>query len=269
MSYIEQAQKAREKNSAQMSSGKRLTSASVDPAAMAIVEKMISQLNGLNQAQRNVQDGISMMQTAEGAMSGIGDITQRINELTVQASNGTYTDDERRAMQLEVDQLVEEVNSMASRTEFNAKKLLDGSLSEENGGLWIQDGANAGQQTNMSIGSMTAEALGLSDINFVGMDEGQISAQIGNTRGALNAVTDERAKLGAYINRMEYTSSALGTMSDNMEAAKSRIADADMARAAMDSAKAGIMQNVSISMLRNMMTSDYSMRTTLLNVMGP
>ncbi|MDR1705847.1 MAG: flagellin, partial [Clostridiales bacterium] len=128
MSHAAQAQKAKEKSNAQLSSGKRITNAAVDPSAMSIVEKMIAQLGGLNQASRNVQDGISMMQTAEGAMSGIGEMTARINELTVQASNATYTEDDRRAMQLEIDQLVEEVNGMASRTEFNEKKLLDGSL---------------------------------------------------------------------------------------------------------------------------------------------
>ncbi len=269
VNHIAQAQKKKETLGAQTASGKRLTSAGVDPAAMAIAEKMISQLGGLNQAWRNVQDGISMMQTAEGGMEGIAGITQRINELTVQAANGTYTDDERQAMQYEVDQLVEEVNSMADRTEFNAKKLLDGSLSEDGGGLWIQAGANAGQGINMSIRGLTADDLGLSGISFVGKNEADISAQIGAVREALGAVTDERAKMGAYINRMEHSASALGTMSDNAEAAKSRIADMDMAKAAMDSVKAGILNQTSISMLRSMMKDAYSMRGTLLSVMGP
>jgi flagellin len=269
MSHAAQAQKAKEKSNAQLSSGKRITNAAVDPSAMAIVEKMIAQLGGLNQASRNVQDGISMMQTAEGAMSGIGEMTARINELTVQASNATYTKKERQAMQLEIDQLVEEVNGMASRTEFNEKKLLDGSLSAENGGMWVQAGANSGQGINMSIESLMADKLGLSGINVVDGGYNAISSQIGNSQGALDAVTTERSRMGAYINRMEHTSNALGVMSENMEIAKSRIADADMAKAMMDNVKAGIMSNVSMGMMRNMMTNEYSMRTTMLSVMGP
>ncbi len=269
MGNIAQAQKAREKSSAQLSSGKRLTNAAVDPAAMAIVEKMIAQLGGLNQASRNVQDGISMMQTAEGAMSGIGEMTARINELTVQASNGTYSEEDRKAMQMEIDQLVEGVNGMASRTEFNEKKLLDGSLSAENGGMWVQAGANSNQGINMSIESLMADELGLSGIDVVNGDYGEISAQIGDSQSALDTVTTERARMGAYINRMEHTSNSLGIMTENMEIAKSRLADADMAKAAMDNVKAGIMSNVSMSMLRNMMTSEYSIRTTMLSVMGP
>ena len=269
MSYIAQAQKAREKSGAQLASGNRLTNAAVDPAAMAIVEKMIAQLGGLNQAARNVQDGISMMQTAEGAMSGIGEMTQRINELTIQASNATYTDEDRQFMQMEIDQLVDEVNSMASRTEFNNKKLLDGSLSAENGGLWIQAGANSGQGINMSIESLMADRLGLGGIDVTKGDYSEISAQIGDSQSALSTVTSERAKMGAYINRMEHTSNALGIMSENMEAARSRIADTDMALAMMNNVKAGILSNVSMSMLRNMMTNEYSMRNTMLSVMGP
>ena len=269
MGNIAQAQKAKEKSGAQLASGKRTTNAAVDPAAMAIVEKMIAQLGGLNQASRNVQDGISMMQTAEGAMSGIGEMTARINELTVQASNGTYSADDRKAIQTEIDQLVEEVNSMASRTEFNEKKLLDGSLSAENGGMWVQAGANSGQGINMSIESLMADKLGLGGIDVVSGDYNDISAQIGDSQNALDTVTTERARMGAYINRMEHTSNGLGIMSENMEAARSRLADADMAKAMMNNVKASIMSNVSMSMMRNMMTNEYSMRTTMLSVMSP
>jgi flagellin len=172
-------------------------------------------------------------------------------------------------MQLEIDQLVEEVNGMASRTEFNEKKLLDGSLSAENGGMWVQAGANSGEGINMSIESLMADKLGLSGINVVDGGYNAISSQIGDSQGALDTVTAERSRMGAYINRMEHTSNALGVMSENMETAKSRIADADMAKAMMDNVKAGIMSNVSMGMMRNMMTNEYSMRTTMLSVMGP
>jgi flagellin len=268
MGYIAQAQKAREKSGQQLASGNRITNAAVDAAGMAIVEKMIAQIGGLDQAWRNVQDGMSMMQTAEGAMEGIGDMAGRINELTVQAANGTLTDEERGALQQEVDQLVGEIDSMAGRTEFNKKKLLDGSLDEEGGGLWIQSGANAGQGMRLSINGLKSEDLGLSGISFVGKDGAEISGQIGAAQGAVSTVAAERSRLGAYINRMEHTSNALGVMGENMEASKSRIADTDMAKAMMANTKAGIMQQASMGMLGRLMKDAYSMSSMLLSVAG-
>jgi flagellin len=270
MVQMGQTQKSNQKHSAQLASGNKLIDSSIDAAGLAIANKIMSQLIGMNQADRNVQDGISMMQTAEGGLSSIGDITHRINELTVQASNDTLTGDQRAMIQTEIDQLTDEISSIAQRTQFNNKNLLDGSLSEENGGAWIQMGANAGQGERVNIQSMTADALGIGPgkISVLGDSGSDISNSIGASQAALNTVTSERAKIGATINRMEHTSSALGTSAINAAAAHSRIADADMAKASMNLIKEQVLEQVSISMMRNLMENEYMLRHGVLQTLG-
>ena len=263
-----QTQRTGQQLSSQLASGNRLQSASTDAAGLAIANKMMSQLIGFGQADRNVQDGISMLQTADGALSNAGNITNRINELTVQAANGTLNKDQRGMIQNEINQLTDELNGIANRTQFNNMNLLDGTFSEENGGAWIQSGANAGQGHRISIEDMSADSLGLGNISVVGDDGEQISQQIGATQTAMSRINSQRANIGASINRFEHTSSAIGTSMENTARAHSRIADTDMAKAAMQKTQNNILQQANISMLRNLMQSEEMMQNSLLKAFG-
>jgi flagellin len=268
INQMSQLQRSQQTTNAQLASGNRLVNAGVDAAGLSIANKMIAQLSGFNQADRNVQDGISMMRTAEGGLAGIGDMTIRINELTVQAANDTLTSEQRGMIQAEIDQLTDEISQVVDRTQFNTKQLLDGSLSEANGGAWIQSGPNAGQGTRFTINSMTPGDLGLDNISVMGNSGQQISESIGALQGALSAVTGERSTIGAYINRMESTSSAIGIASENLAQSISRIADTDMAKAMINSIQNDVLQQTSILMLRNMMQNQQLLQGGVLRALG-
>lgn len=228
-----------------LSSGLRINRAGDDAAGLAISEKMRSQIRGLRQASRNAQDGISLIQTAEGALNEAHAILQRMRELAVQSANDTNTDDDRAELQKEVDQLIEELDRIANNTEFNTKKLLDGTFS----GAQIHIGANADQTLTVTIGNLTAGTDGL---DVAGVD---IATQTGaNTAidtidAAITKLSGERSSLGAIQNRLEHTIANLDNAAENLQAAESRIRDVDMAYEMMNFTKFQILQQASTAML--------------------
>ncbi|MGI8349272.1 flagellin [Niallia circulans] len=332
------------KSMEKLSSGLRINRAGDDAAGLAISEKMRGQISGLNQAQRNSQDGISLIQTAEGALNETHSILQRMRELATQAANDTNTDQDRQELQKELNQLTSEINRIGNNTEFNQKKLLNGSQSLSSGsrvatagntasgnGLHLQVGANSQQNFTVDIFDMRAEALGIagskgtsaqigkadlagqknkwddtigtekytsasgasitgkkvltengttigaelvaksSDAKFAsgaankltdaGNDTGaevyaldisdhkKATSAISTIDAAINQVSAERSKLGAFQNRLEHTISNLGNSSENLQSAESRVRDVDMAKEMMEMTKSNILSQASQSML--------------------
>jgi flagellin len=209
---------------------------------------MRSQIRGLDQASRNSQDGISLVQTAEGGLTEIGNMVQRIRELGVQAANDTNEQEDRQKIQTEVDQLKQELDSMASRVEFNKKPLLTGKYSAGSEDLTFQVGANASQTITLNIGAMNLSGLALTSVNFDDSAAG-ITAQLSDLDDALALISEQRATLGAVQNRLEYTMKSLDISSENLSASESRIRDTDMAKEMMNLTKANILNQASTSML--------------------
>jgi len=228
-----------------LSSGLRINRAGDDAAGLAISEKMRGQIRGLKMAQKNAQDAISLIQTAEGALQEVHAILQRMRELAVQAASDTNTTEDRQALQNEINELIDEINRIADTTEFNTKKLLDGSLASN--GLTFHIGANEGQNINLTIASMNATALGVSGLSIA--SQAAADAAITTIDEAIKKVSDERAKLGAYQNRLEHTIANLGVSIENLQAAESRIRDVDMAHEMMAFTKYQILQQASTAML--------------------
>lgn len=230
-----------------LSSGLRINRAGDDAAGLSISEKMRGQIRGLEQAQRNAQDGISLIQTAEGALNESHSILQRMRELAVQSANDTNSVDDRAALQSELNELVSEIDRIAQDTEFNGEKLLSGSLSIPGSGIELQIGANQGQSIELNIGDMQAGALGVSGI-LIDTQSGA-DAAIATIDAAIQTVSNERSSLGANQNRLEHTINNLGTSSENLTAAESRIRDVDMAAEMMSFTKNNILTQASQAML--------------------
>ncbi len=209
-----------------LSSGLRINRAADDAAGLAISEKMRAQIGGMKQAIRNAQDGISMIQTAEGALNETHSILNRMRDLAVQASNGTVQSDDRDKLQKEFAQLEEEVDRIANTTEFNTMKLLDGTLTS----VKFQIGANAGQMISGAIVDMTTTGLSIASLSIDGADETNAQAAITALDTAIGTVSETRADLGAIQNRLEHTISNLGVTMENLAASESRIRDVDMAQ---------------------------------------
>lgn len=237
------------KASAKLSSGQRINSAADDAAGLAISEKMRSQMRGLDMASKNAQDGISMVQTAEGGMTEIGNMVQRVRELTVQSANDSNGDEDRAKIQQEVDQLLEEVDSMAGRVEFNGKKLINGELSGAGKEVHLQVGANANQSIKFEVGSLTASSLGIAGHKVTGSSTSAISQTLSTLDTAIKNVTNQRSKLGAVQNRLEYSIKSLDTANENITAAESRIRDTDMAKEMMNLTKSNVLQQAATTML--------------------
>ncbi|MBY0196823.1 flagellin [Priestia megaterium] len=229
------ANNAQAKSMEKLSSGQRINSASDDAAGLAISEKMRGQIRGLDQASRNAQDGVSLIQTAEGALNETHDILQRMRELVVQAGNGTNKTEDLDAIQDEISSLIEEIGGetgskgISDRAQFNGRNLLDGSLD-----VTLQVGANAGQQVNLKIGDMSAKALGTEDafvnsINVKDFTTTSFDDQLAIIDGAINQVSEQRSGLGATQNRLDHTINNLSTSSENLTASESRIRDVDYA----------------------------------------
>lgn len=227
-----------DKNIEKLSSGLRINRAGDDPAGLAVSEKMRSQIRGLNQASRNASDGISFIQTTEGYLQESQDILQRLRELAVQASNGIYSAEDRMQIQVEVSQLVDEVDRIASHGQFNGMNLLTGRFARETGqnmvtaSMWFHIGANMDQRERVFIGTMTAAGLGVrfSDNSFVSLSSPEnANRTIGIVDAALRKVNKQRADLGAYQNRLEHAIRGLDVGAENLQAAESRIRDTDMA----------------------------------------
>lgn len=231
------------KSAEKLSSGYKINRAADDAAGLTISEKMRSQIRGLNKASNNAQDGISLIQTAEGALNEAHSILQRMNELATQAANDTNTSSDRAAIQAEIDALVSEVDRIASTTQFNTKNLLNGSFDSQN----LQVGALKGQAIKVSITSMDATALSINDLKVSTFDEaGKSMSQIQN---AISLVSKQRSALGAIQNRLEHTVANLDNVSENTQASESRIRDTDMAAEMVQYSKNNILAQAGQSML--------------------
>ncbi|NBI07365.1 flagellin [Senegalia massiliensis] len=226
-----------------LSSGMRINRAGDDAAGLSISEKMRGQIKGLNQASSNAQDGISLIQTAEGALNESHAILQRMRELAVQSSNDTNVTADRTAIQKEVTALQEELTRIGEKTQFNKQNLLDGSVS----GAIIHIGANATENVSLSIGDMTATGLGVSGISV----SAQSSADTAITTidAAIEKLSGERSGLGALQNRLEHTIKNLDNASENLQASESRIRDVDMAKEMMSFTKNNILNQAAQAML--------------------
>jgi flagellin len=239
-----------------LSSGQRINKASDDASGLAVSEKMRSQIRGLNQAGRNIQNGISFIQTTEGYLAETTDILQRLRELSVQSANGIYTDEDRMQIQVEVSQLVAEVDRIASHAQFNGMNLLTGRFGESGEQVMqFQIGANADQNTRVFIGTMTATALslitdqsGTAEKLTIGSPEKANSA-LATIDEALKSVNKQRADLGAYQNRFETAVRGIGIAAENLQAAESRIRDADMASEIVEYTKNQILTQSGTAML--------------------
>jgi len=220
-----------------ISSGYRINSAADDAAGLAISEKMRAQIRGLQMAGKNIQDGISLVQTAEGALNETHAIIQRMRELAIQAASDTLTDDDRKLIDIEFQQLKEEMTRIAKQTEFNTRPLLNGDY--ESNPLKIQVGANAGQYMEIYIGGVDSNRLGIGGLDIATRDNAD--AAIGALDQALKQVSGERARLGAYQNRMEHAYNNVLNTAENLTAAESRIRDADIAKEMMNYTKASIL----------------------------
>lgn len=237
------------KNLEKLSSGYKINRAGDDAAGLAISEKMRGQIRGLDMATKNSQDAISLIQTAEGALNETHAILQRMRELAVQARNDTNDEPTKDHANLndELKQLQEEITRIANQTEFNNKKLLNGSQSTN--GLTFQIGANKGQTINLKISTMTATKLAVNQAAVDITSGGKASAAIETINTAINTVSETRSKLGAVQNRLEHTINNLGAASENLTAAESRIRDTDMAKEMMGFTKNNILMQAAQSML--------------------
>jgi len=248
-----------DKNMEKLSSGLRITRAGDDASGLAVSEKMRSQIRGLNRAEKNAMDGISFIQTTEGYLQESQDIIQRLRELAVQAANGIYADEDRMQIQVEVSSLVDEVDRIASHAQFNGMNLLTGRFARESGenivtaSMWFHVGANMDQRVRVYIGTMTSEGLGLKQqaskqIISVSTPD-QANRAIGLLDEALKQVNKQRADLGAYQNRLEFTAKGLAIGAENMQASESRIRDADMAYEMVEFTKNSILLQSATAML--------------------
>jgi len=227
------------KSMEKLSSGVRINRAGDDASGLAVSEKMRSQIRGLERASKNAQDGISFIQTTEGYLAESQDIVQRLRELAVQSSNGVYTAEDRMQIQVEVSQLVDEMDRIASHAQFNGLNLLTGRYARDTGensvtaSMWFHIGANMDQRVQIHIGTMTAKALGVRNIGdntiISFSDPDGSNRAIGTLDQALKRINKQRADLGAYQNRLEHAIKGIDVGAENLQAAESRIRDTDMA----------------------------------------
>jgi flagellin len=253
-----------------LASGMRINRAGDDASGLAVSEKMRTQIQGLRQAERNTEDGMSFIQTTEGYLHQTSAILQRIRVLGVQSSNGIYSQEDRQLIQVEVSALVDEVDRIASQAEFNRFKLLLGEYSRINpkASMWFHMGPNMHQRERVYIGTMTSEGLNLTDrtgrliANVSTADNS--NRTIGLVDDALQKIAKQRADLGAYYNRLEYAAKGLMTAFENIQASESRIRDADMAETMVSFTKDQILVQSGTAML-----AQANMKTrTVLQLLG-
>ena len=237
------------KSMEKLSSGLKINRAGDDAAGLSISEKMRAQVRGLNQASRNAQDGISMIQTAEGALNETHAILQRMRELAVQSANDTNVTADRTAVKEELTTLVAEIDRIADTTTFNQKKLLEGSLAGTANAVKFQIGADCGVNMSLEVSSMKASALTVSAIASCVASHADATASIEVINTAIEAVSAQRSKLGAAQNRLEHTIKNLDNASENIQASESRIRDVDMAKQMMEFTKDNILQQAAQAML--------------------
>ncbi|MDF2944216.1 MAG: flagellin domain protein [Herbinix sp.] len=237
------------KSTEKLSSGYRINRAGDDAAGLSISEKMRGQIRGLDQASTNAQDGISLIQTAEGALQETHSILQRMRELAVQSSNDTNVTADRDSIKAELTSLTDEITRIATQTEFNTKKLLDGSYSSTV--MNFQVGANHDQNISLNIKKMSASGLGVQASKVADMVSSytDATAAITTINAAITKVSTERSSLGAVQNRLEHTITNANNTSENLQAAESRIRDVDMAKEMVSYSKSNILQQAAQSML--------------------
>ena len=248
-----------QKDIEKLSSGMKINRASDDASGLAVSEKLRSQVRGLNQANRNILNGISFIQTTEGYLQETTDIVQRIRELAVQSSNGIYSAEDRMQIQVEVSSLIAEVDRIASTAQFNGMNMLTGRFARPTGdnvvtgSMWFHIGANMDQRTQVYIGTMSAMALGIRNVG----DESILSLStpdeanqaIGTLDEALKKINKQRADLGAYQNRLEMTVKGLDIGAENLQASESRIRDTDMASEMVEFTKDQVLSQAGTAML--------------------
>ena len=255
-----------EKNIEKLSSGLRINRAGDDASGLAVSEKMRSQIRGLNQAERNIQNGVSFIQATEGYLQETQDILHRIRELSIQAANGIYSDEDRMQIQVEVSQLVDEVNRIASHAQFNGMNILTGAFARESAVgriMTLHVGANMDQTKNIFIQTMTAKALGLESEQ---MTNGMVSISspqsanmtLGIIDNAMKSVNKQRADLGAYQNRFEMAAKGVAIAAENLQSAESRIRDVDMASEMVQYVKNLILNQAGTAMLAQANTKTES-----------
>jgi flagellin len=240
-----------------LSSGEKINRAGDDASGLAVSEKMRSQIRGLNQANKNIQSGVSFIQATEGYLQETTDILQRVRELSVQSANGIYSDEDRMQIQVEVSQLVAEVDRIASQAQFNGMNILTGRFASDSATgnvMQFQVGANMDQNVTAFIGTMTAQALGLKGAQG---EDSQLSIStpdsantaIGTIDQALKQVSRQRADLGAYQNRFEMASNGISVAAENLQSAESQIRDTDMASEMVNYTKNSILTQAGTAML--------------------
>ncbi len=221
-------------NMEKLSSGMRINKAGDDASGLAVSEKMRTQIGGLRQAERNTEDGMSLIQTTEGYLGEVADILQRIRVLAVQSSNGIYTANDRQMIQVEVSQLVDEVDRIASQAEFNKMNLLQGDFARGSrvSSMWFHMGPNQHQRERVFIATMTSKSLNLkhTDGTLLTLSTAEFANEaIGVLDDALHRINKQRANMGAYFNRLEHAAKGLMVAYENTQASESRIRDTDMA----------------------------------------
>jgi flagellin len=242
-----------------LSSGLRINRAGDDASGLAVSEKMRSQIRGLNRASANAADGISFIQTSEGYIQETEDILQRLRELSVQAANGIYTAEDRMQIQVEVSQLVDEIDRIASHAQFNGLNMLTGRFARPTGdnvvtaSMWFHIGANVDQREQVYIGTMTSAGLGIrnpGDMTFISLEDAdEANRAIATLDSALKIVNKQRADLGAYQNRLEHAIRGVDIGAENLQAAESRIRDTNMAKQMVDFTRDQILTQSGTAML--------------------
>ena len=233
------------KSSEKLSSGYRINRAGDDAAGLTISEKMRSTIRGLNKASTNAQDGVSLIQVAEGALNETHSILQRMNELATQAANDTNTTADRGAIQAEIDQLTSEIDRIQSTTQFNTMNLLDGTFASKS----LQVGSLNGQGITISINNMNSSSIGVAAANVKVDSFTNAGKAMTAIQGAISKVSAQRSALGALQNRLEHTIANLDNISENTQAAESRIRDTDMASEMVEYSKNNILAQAGQSML--------------------
>lgn len=238
-----------------LSSGQRINRAADDASGLAVSEQMRGQVRGLNQAERNIQNGVNFIQTAEGFLQGTQDVLHRIRELAVQSANGIFTENDRMMIQVEISQLVAEIDRIASHAQFNGVNMLTGAFGQESGtAMVLHVGANMDQNETIYINEMTATALGMRNgqgeegtVSLMSAEDANIT--IGAVDSAMRIINQQRADLGAYQNRFEMAAQTVAIAAENLQASESRIRDTNMASEMVNYTRGAILNQAATAML--------------------
>jgi flagellin len=250
-----------------LSTGMRINRGGDDASGLAVSEKLRSQIRGLNQAGRNIENATSFIQTTEGYLAETQDIMHRLRELAVQSANGIYSTEDRAQIQVEVSQLVDEVNRIASHAQFNGMNMLTGRFGNPSQGgvvpdsMFFQVGPNMDQRKQVFIGTMTAAALHIGGISISTPDKA--NQAIGSVDAAMTRISKQRADLGAYQNRFEMAAKGIAVAAENLQAAESQIRDTDMAAEMVDYTKNQILSQAGSAMLAQANTRNQSVMQLL------